>query len=75
MKRTKKGILVQGTIELSGFFNLDLDQFKTLLIFEIEKLVDEKAKEMQWTKELVERRSCYVEQFSSSSWRENRKFP
>jgi lipoate-protein ligase A len=73
MKRTKKGILVQGTIELSGFFNLDLEQLKTSLFSEIEKLVDEKAKVAEWPKGYIDSRACYVEQFSSSSWRENRK--
>ena len=74
MKRTKKGILIQGTIDLAGFFELDLDQFITFFIVELEKLVGEDAKEAKFIDELVPCRSCYVKQFSSRSWREKRKF-
>ena len=75
MKRTKKGILIQGTIDLSGFLNLDLKQFGTSFINEMEDLVCEGVKETEWPDSFITGRSPYVEQFSSISWREQRKYP
>jgi hypothetical protein len=73
MKRTKIGILIQGTIDLTSIENLDLVEFQCSFISELSKLVCEETKVIEWPERFLKERSLYVNQFASVSWRENRK--
>jgi len=73
MKRTKKGILIQGTIDISKLSNLDSDKFFKYFVKEIECLVSEKTKVERWPVEFDLEHKAYVKQFASSVWLENRK--
>ena len=73
MKRTKKGILIQGTINISMFSNLDLDRFYKIFVKEIENLLFEKTQIERWPVEFDHEHKFYVKQFASSAWLENRK--
>ena len=73
MKRTKKGILIQGTIDISMFSNLDLDRFYKFFVKEIENLLFEKTQIERWPVEFDHEHKFYVKQFASSAWLENRK--
>jgi len=73
MKRTKKGILIQGTINISMFSNLDLDRFYKFFVKEIENLLFEKTQIERWPVEFDHEHKFYVKQFASSAWLENRK--
>jgi len=73
MKRTKKGILIQGTIDISMFSNLDLDRFYKFFVKEIENLLFEKTQIERWPVEFDHEHKFYVKQFASSTWLENRK--
>lgn len=73
MKRTKIGILIQGTIDLVNIENLDLAEFQSSYISELSKLVCEETVVMEWMESFFEERLIYINQFASSTWRENRK--
>ena len=73
MKRTKKGILIQGTIDISMFSKLDLDRFYKFFVKEIENLLFEKTQIERWPVEFDHEHKFYVKQFASSAWLENRK--
>lgn len=73
MKRTKKGILIQGTIDISMFSKLDLDKFYKFFVKEIENLLFEKTQIERWPIEFDHEHKFYVKQFASSVWLENRK--
>ncbi len=75
MKRTKKGILIQGTIDLFHTFNIRTKKFLDLYIEQLENLFNEVAKKAEWGEDLDVNRAEYGEKFSSDSWRENRTFP
>jgi lipoate-protein ligase A len=73
MKRTKKGILIQGTIDISMFSKLDLDKFYKFFVKEIENLLFEKTQIERWPIEFDHEHKFYVKQFAASAWLENRK--
>lgn len=73
MKRTKKGILIQGTIDISMFSKLDLDKFYKFFVKEIENLLFEKTQIERWPVEFDHEHKFYVKQFAASAWLENRK--
>lgn len=73
MKRTRKGILIQGTLDLSGFPNLDMKAFIGSFLDQLQNLISEKTKVVQWPKNLEAIRISYVEKFKSLSWLEKRK--
>ena len=75
MKRTKKGILIQGTIDLFQLLNVRPEKFLGLYIAQLENLFCEEAHEMEWVKDFEQKRTEYVEKFSSDSWRQNRTSP
>jgi hypothetical protein len=73
MKRTKIGILIQGTIDLTSIENLDLVEFQRSFISELSKLVCEETEVIEWPESFLNERALYVNQFASVPWRENRK--
>lgn len=75
MKRTKKGILIQGTIDHVQSLNVRPEKFLFLFVAQLENLFSEEVQEMEWGKGLEQERKKYVEKFSSDSWRQNRMYP
>jgi lipoate-protein ligase A len=75
MKRTKKGILIQGTIDHVQSLNVRPEKFLVLFVAQLENLFREEVQEMEWGKGFEQERKEYVEKFSSTSWRQNRTSP
>ena len=75
MKRTKKGILIQGTIDHVQSLNVRPEKFLVLFVAQLENLFCEEVQEMEWGKGFEQERKEYVEKFSSASWRQNRTSP
>ena len=73
MKRTRKGILIQGTLDLSQFPNLDMKFFLGSFLDQLQNLIKEQTKVVEWPKNLEAIRTSYVEKFNSLSWQEKRK--
>ncbi len=72
MKRGKKGILIQGTIDPLNPEIKSMPFFESF-VKEMEKLFLEKADRLDWPIKLSSGKQSLVEMFSSASWRENRK--
>lgn len=75
MKRTKKGILIQGTIDHVQSLHVRPEKFLVLFVAQLENLFREEVQEMKWGKGFEQERKEYVEKFSSASWRQNRTSP
>jgi lipoate-protein ligase A len=75
MKRTKKGILIQGTIDHVQSLHVRPEKFLVLFVAQLENLFREEVQEMEWGKGFEQERKEYVEKFSAASWRQNRTSP
>ena len=73
MKRSKKGILIQGTIDFSRFLNLNIHSFKSTIIEKLQNLLSEQSKFQSWPKNLISERACLAKLFASSMWQKTRK--
>lgn len=73
MKRTKRGILIQGTVDLTNY-QLNLNQFFDSFVKEIENLFSEERQTREWPQQLLAELNQIITQFSSQKWREQRKF-
>ena len=73
MKRTRKGILIQGTLDLSSFANLDMKLLLDSFIEGLKNLIAEESKFVDWNKNLEVKRTSFLEKFNSLSWLEKRK--
>ena len=74
MKRTRKGVLIQGTLDLYRFSNLDTKIFIRSFLGELQNVVSEKTSEVDWPSNLWASRNPYVDKFKSLSWQKNRKY-
>ncbi|MBT3667389.1 MAG: hypothetical protein HN548_07900 [Opitutae bacterium] len=74
MKRTRKGILIQGTLDLSSFSNVDTKFFSGSFLEELQNLISEETKFVDWPENLEANRLAYLNKFNSLSWQEKRKF-
>ena len=74
MKRTKRGILIQGTINLESLV-VDKRLFFSNLVKEFENIFSEESRNDRWPEQLHYERNILADSFSSIQWREKRRFP
>ena len=74
MKRTKRGILIQGTINLESLV-VDKRLFFSNLVKEFENIFSEESRNDRWPDQLHYERNILADYFSSIQWREKERFP
>jgi lipoate-protein ligase A len=72
MKRTRSGVLIQGTMDRTLLSSFDEKNFFSTFIEEISALVDEQPDYLAWPEEFSKGRVPFVRQFSSLSWLRDR---
>ena len=72
MKRTRSGVLIQGTMDRTLLSSFDEKKFFSTFIEEISALVDEQPDYVDWPEEFSKGRVPFVRQFSSLSWLRDR---
>ena len=75
MKRTRRGVLIQGTLELGDWPNLDHETMEQHFLQLIAKDLDERISPIDWPVDLEDERLPLVETYSSSCWTRERKTP
>lgn len=73
MKRTRKGVLIQGTLELAKWPDLDHIELEENFLQRIARDLDESSCAVEWPKEMVTERLSWVDIFSSLGWTRDRK--
>lgn len=73
MKRTRKGVLIQGSLELGEWPNLDHGTMEKKFLKLIAQDFDETIHSMEWPSELEEKRLPLVTLYSSFHWNKERK--
>jgi lipoate-protein ligase A len=73
MKRTKKGILLQGTVDLTRLPEINLEKFSKDFVNEVEKLLSENACIVEWPDHFDDLSKKYSDQFASTAWLKKRK--
>ena len=73
MKKSKKAVLVQGTIDLSSIPGFDAKSFKNGLVGALSDIVKEKAETVEWPESFLSERNIFAGEFASLDWRRDRK--
>ena len=73
MKKSKKAVLVQGTIDLSSIPSFDAKTFKNDLVGALSDIVGEKAETVEWPESFLSERNIFAGEFASLDWRRDRK--
>ena len=73
MKKSKKAVLVQGTIDLSAIPSFDAKSFKNDLLGALSDIVEEKAETVEWPESFLSERNIFAGEFASLEWRRDRK--
>ena len=73
MKRTRNGVLVQGTVDLRQKWSINKELFLEDIIKEVAHLLDESPEIREWPKELSSLREGFVSVFSSIEWKRERR--
>ena len=72
IKRSRKGLLLQGTIEIGEKLNFDEKEFENNFIRFLSDVFQEQNDYVRWPENLeIERKKIY-EQFSNLEWKKNR---
>ena len=72
MQRSRKGLLLQGTISRCKEWVLDGKRFESNFISFLSEILGEQAEQHSWPAELLTGREKVCEQFSSLNWIKNR---
>lgn len=73
MKRTRAGLLLQGTIDRRPLPELDWATFETKYLSALAEYLSARAETEPWPENFDEARFPYVEQFASEGWLKERK--
>ena len=68
MKRTRTGVLVQGTMDQAILPPFDQEKFFSSFVSEISSIVDAEPEYVDWPKEFEEGRRPFIRQFASLPW-------
>ena len=68
MKRTKSGVLVQGTMDLTRFPPFSREEFYSSFVEGLSEIVGESSSLIDWPDEFEKGRQPFVRQFSSLPW-------
>lgn len=72
MKRTRAGVLVQGTLDLTRLPLLSREKFYSSFVDGISEIVSEKPCQIDWPDDFEKERLPFVRQFSSLTWLQER---
>ena len=73
IKRTRAGLLLQGTIDLQALPEVNWKFFETLFVAELSAYLGAKSESVDWPLSFEDSRKPYVEQFASTGWLRERK--
>lgn len=73
MKKSKKAVLVQGTIDLSSIPSFEAKSFKNDLVGVLSDIVEEEAETVEWPESFLSERNIFAGEFASLEWRRDRK--
>jgi lipoate-protein ligase A len=73
MKRTRKGLLLQGTIFADNSWNLDSELFYNSLVVFFAEMLGEKEERVVWIESFEEEQKKISKQFTELSWKKSRK--
>lgn len=73
IKRTRAGLLLQGTIDARVLPEVNWNFFETLFLAELSAYLDAEPELAEWPQSLESSRKPYVEQFTSTGWLRERK--
>jgi len=73
IKRTRAGLLLQGTIDMRPLPEVNWNFFETLFLAELSTYLGAKSKLAEWPQSFETSRTPYVEQFVSTGWLRERK--
>ena len=73
MKKTKNGILIQGTVNVSFIGNFNQESFLQYFVKEIEEVICENSLLTEWPEKFDDEHGKFIRQFASADWREKRK--
>ena len=68
MKRTRAGVLVQGSVDLAILPSLDEEKFFSAFVDEVSRLVGESPEYVDWPPEFAKGRRPFEKKFASLSW-------
>jgi hypothetical protein len=72
MKRSRKGVLLQGTIIMEKDWNLNRLRFEDNLINHFAEMLNEKNNEVAWPHSFTSEIDKLNKQFASLDWKKNR---
>jgi len=73
IKRTRAGLLLQGTIDMQSLPEVNWNFFETLFLAELSAYLGAEPKFAEWPQSFEDSRKPYVEQFTSAGWLRERK--
>jgi lipoyl(octanoyl) transferase len=73
IKRTRAGLLLQGTIDMQAIPDVDWHFFETLFLAELSAYLSAEPELAEWPQSFESSRKAYVEQFTSTGWLRERK--
>ena len=73
MKRSRKGVLIQGTLELAKWPDLDHGELEENFLQRMARDLEESICAVEWSEEMTTERQSWVDIFSSLGWTQDRK--
>lgn len=73
IKRTRAGLLLQGTIDMRALPDVNWNFFETLFLAELSAYLGAEPELAEWPQSFESSRKPYVEQFASTGWLRERK--
>ena len=73
IKRTRSGLLLQGTIDMQSLPEVNWNCFETFFLDELAAYLGAELKLAEWPQSFEDSRKPYVEQFTSTGWLRERK--
>lgn len=72
MKKSKEGILIQGTMDIEGFNNFSSNLFMKEFLTNLAKILEENIVGRNWPEEFHQERNQISRKFSTIEWRRDR---
>ena len=72
MKRSQKGLLLQGTIEIEQKLNINENKFENNFIHFLSQVLEEPNEYVEWPEDFADERGKICNQFSDLKWKKNR---
>ena len=72
MKRSRKGLLLQGTIEIDQDWNIDVQEFENSFIYFLSQVLEEPNDYVSWPANITSEIEKISDQFSDLEWKKHR---